>query len=96
MEKIRPETNSFDGSILGKLKMKGMILKQMPRFIDESRAPDDLNLKELILSVFIKGTRESLAQQVSISRNNAFPGSIQYRLREDGEVGFITLCQTAE
>jgi hypothetical protein len=62
MEKIRQEIDCFDGSMLGKLKMKGMILRQMPRFIDESMAPDDLNLKELILSVFIKGTRESLAE----------------------------------
>lgn len=62
MEKIRQEIDCFDGSMLGKLKMNGMILKHMPRFVDELRAPDNFNLKELILSVFINGTRESLAE----------------------------------
>ena len=62
MEMIIQETNCFDGSMLGKLKMNEMILRQMPKFVDELRAPDNFNLKELIWSVFIKGTRESLAE----------------------------------
>jgi uncharacterized radical SAM superfamily Fe-S cluster-containing enzyme len=62
LEKIRRELNCFDRSMLGKLKMKGIILKELPKFIDETRAPDDLNLTELILSVFIKGTRDSLVE----------------------------------
>ena len=62
MEMIIQETNCFDGSMLGKLKMNEMILRQMPKFVDELRAPDNFNLKELIWSVFIKGTRKSLAE----------------------------------
>lgn len=62
MESIRENANNFDGSLLGKLKMEGTILKQLPGFIDVSKTPDDLDLKELILDVFIKGTRESLAK----------------------------------
>jgi len=60
MECIREEVKGFDGSTIGKLKMNGMMLKEIPKFIDESMVPDGLNLKELILSVFTKGTRESL------------------------------------
>jgi uncharacterized radical SAM superfamily Fe-S cluster-containing enzyme len=62
LEKIRKEVESFDGSGLGKLKMKGMILKEMPKFIDESRAPRDLNITRMLLTVFKSGTRESLTE----------------------------------
>ena len=60
LEKINLEVNCFDGSMLGKLKMKGRILKEVPKFIDESMLPGDLNLKELMLRVFTKGSLESL------------------------------------
>jgi len=62
MEKIRQEINCFDGSMLGRLKMGMMMSKELPNFIDESSAPDGLNLKELILSILHKGTSESLAE----------------------------------
>jgi uncharacterized radical SAM superfamily Fe-S cluster-containing enzyme len=62
MESIRENADNFDGSLIGKLKMEGTIFKQLSGFIDASKTPDDLNLKELIMNVFIKGTRESLAK----------------------------------
>jgi uncharacterized radical SAM superfamily Fe-S cluster-containing enzyme len=62
LEKINKEVKSFDGSSLGKLKMKGMILKDLPKFIDETQVPRDLNITKLLLSVFVNGTRESLIE----------------------------------
>ncbi|MFB3764025.1 MAG: tetraether lipid synthase Tes [Methanotrichaceae archaeon] len=60
LEDLKQEVTGFNGSMLGKLKMKARIIKEVPRFIDESMLPGDLNLKEMILSVFIKGSWESL------------------------------------
>jgi len=60
LEKIRVVAESFDGSRLGKLKMKGMILKELPGFVDESRAPDGMNVTRMLIGVFKNGTRESL------------------------------------
>jgi len=51
-----------DGSSLGKLKMRGMILKEVPKFVDKPKAPDGLNITKLILSVLWNGTRESLIE----------------------------------
>ncbi len=62
LEWIEQEVDRFDGSKLARLKMKGMVLKELPKFIDESKVPDSLELKELILGVFRSGTRESLAE----------------------------------
>lgn len=62
LEKIRKEVGGFDGSSIGKLKMKGMILKDLPKFIDETRVPRDLNITRTLLSVFVNGTRESLTE----------------------------------
>jgi uncharacterized radical SAM superfamily Fe-S cluster-containing enzyme len=62
IERIKREVESFDGSSLGKLKMKGMILKELPKFIDEAKAPQDLKVAKLLISVFRNGTRESLTE----------------------------------
>jgi 7,8-dihydro-6-hydroxymethylpterin dimethyltransferase len=42
--------------------MNGMILKDLPKFIDAQRAPSELNLTGLILNIFRMGTRESLIE----------------------------------
>jgi uncharacterized radical SAM superfamily Fe-S cluster-containing enzyme len=60
LEKIKEELQSFNGSLLSKLLMKGMILKEVPRFIHESRSSHGLDLAGLLLKVFKNGTRESL------------------------------------
>jgi uncharacterized radical SAM superfamily Fe-S cluster-containing enzyme len=60
LEKIKDEVQSFNGSLLSKLKMKGMILKEVPKFIHEARSPYGLDLSGLLLRVFKNGTRESL------------------------------------
>jgi uncharacterized radical SAM superfamily Fe-S cluster-containing enzyme len=60
LEKIREELQSYNGSFLSKLMMKGMILKEVPRFLHESRSPQGLDLPGLLLRIFKNGTRESL------------------------------------
>ena len=62
LEKIKEEVQSFNGSWLGRLRMKGMILKELPKFIDKSRTPEGMNLTGLLMNVFKNGTRESLIE----------------------------------
>ena len=52
-----------------KLKMNGRILRKIPRFIDDSQIPEGLELKKMILNVFLKGSRESL---VDFHMNSGF------------------------
>ncbi len=65
MESIQKEVDAFDssnGSSLSRLKMNGMILKELPRFVDESQAPKGLNVARSLISVFRSGTKESLTE----------------------------------
>jgi uncharacterized radical SAM superfamily Fe-S cluster-containing enzyme len=61
-ELIKSEAENYDGTLLGQLKLKGRMLRELPKFVDESRAPDDLNLTRMLLGVFRNGTRESLKE----------------------------------
>lgn len=63
MERIAKESeNFFSGSGLSKLKKHGAILKDLSRFADEAKAPRDLNVPKMLLSVFWNGTRQSLRE----------------------------------
>ncbi len=64
MERIALEVDSFNKSrsSLSKLKMKGKILREIPKFVDESRVPGDLNVTRMLLKVFTSGTRESVRE----------------------------------
>lgn len=68
MEMIALEVESLNGSANGsissiaKLKMKGKILREIPRFVDESKVPGDLNVTRMLLRVFTSGTRESVRE----------------------------------
>lgn len=62
MEKVKAEAESCDGSSIGTLKLKGRILRDLARFVDEARMPVDLNVTRLLLRVFRNGTRESLQE----------------------------------
>ena len=62
MEAIKEEVQGFNGSRLGWLRMNGMILKDLPKFIDAQKAPGELNLTGLLLNIFKNGTRESLME----------------------------------
>jgi hypothetical protein len=61
-ERIKSEAENYDGTRLGQLKLKGRMLRELPKFVDESRAPDSLNLTRMLLGVFRNGTRESLKE----------------------------------
>jgi hypothetical protein len=61
-ERIKSEAENYDGTRLGQLKLKGRMLRELPKFVDESRAPDGLNLTRMLLGVFRNGTRESLKE----------------------------------
>ena len=62
MEAIKEEVQGFNGSRLSWLRMNGMILKDLPKFIDAQKAPGELNLTGLLLNIFKNGTRESLME----------------------------------
>jgi uncharacterized radical SAM superfamily Fe-S cluster-containing enzyme len=61
-ERINEAVANFDGSNLGRIKMNGKILKELPKLIDENGAPDGLNITRLLLDVIKNGTRESLSK----------------------------------
>ena len=48
-ELIKNEAENYDGTLLGQLKLKERMLRELPKFVDESRAPDDLNLTRMHL-----------------------------------------------
>jgi len=62
MERIKEIVQDYDGSKLGWIRMNSIILKELPKFIDEPRTSESLNITGLLLSVFRKGTWESLAE----------------------------------
>lgn len=76
MEKIKKEVENFNGSGLGRLKMNGMILKELPKFVDEARIPGDLNITRMLLSVFRNGTRESL---IEFHSKTLFVGAMHFQ-----------------
>lgn len=61
LETIKREVENYDGSGLGKLRMNGVILKDLHKFVDETKVPRDLNIARLLLGVLRSGTHESLA-----------------------------------
>ena len=76
MERIKEGVQDYDGSKLGRLRMNGMILKELPKFINESRMSGSLNLTGLLLSVFRNGTWESLAE---FHNNSLFLGIMHFQ-----------------
>lgn len=64
MERIALEVESFNSSRSGiaKLKMKGKILREIPKFVDEAKVPGGLNVTRMLLKVLSSGTRESVRE----------------------------------
>ena len=56
--------------------MKGMILKELPKFIDESKTPDGLVFTRLFLSILKSGTREALTE---FHNNTLFLGTMFFQ-----------------
>jgi uncharacterized radical SAM superfamily Fe-S cluster-containing enzyme len=76
LEKIKEEVERFDGSRLSRLWMKGMILKELPRFIDGSKTPDGLAFSRLFLNILKNGTREALTE---FHNNTLFIGTMFFQ-----------------
>lgn len=62
IDKIREYIQDFDGSSLGRLKIKGLILKDIPNLVDKKQAPQDLKVLKVLLRVFTNGTNEALTE----------------------------------
>lgn len=76
MEKVAERVQGFDRTLQGSLKVKGMILKDLPRFVDRAKAPWNLSIIKLLLSVFLNGTRESL---IEFHNNALFIGAMHFQ-----------------
>ncbi len=76
MERIKLEVENFNGSSFGKIKMNGMIIKELPKFIDESLAPKELNITRMLIRVFRSGTRESLRE---FHKKTLFVGTMHFQ-----------------
>ncbi len=76
LEKIQEEVKKFDGSRLGRLWMKSMILRELPKFIDRSKTPEGLAFTRLFLNVLKNGTHEALAE---FHNNTLFIGTMFFQ-----------------
>jgi hypothetical protein len=61
-ELISDVAANFYGSNLERLRMYSKVNKELPRFIDNSRTPYDLNITRMLRSILKNGTRESLRE----------------------------------
>jgi len=76
MERIKTEVENFNGSSFSKLRMSGMILKELPKFVDEDLAPSDINITKMLISVFRNGTRDSLRE---FHKKTLFVGTMHFQ-----------------
>lgn len=76
LEKIKEEIQSFNGSMLSRLWIKSMILKELPKFIDKSKTPDGLAFTNLFLNILKNGTREAL---IEFHNNTLFLGTMFFQ-----------------
>ena len=76
MERINSEAENLDGSRLGDLWSKGMLVRDLPKFVDDAQAPDDLNVVRILLGVLRNGTRESIKE---FHRKTLFLGAMHFQ-----------------
>ncbi|VVB71787.1 7,8-dihydro-6-hydroxymethylpterin dimethyltransferase [uncultured archaeon] len=76
MELIDCVAESYDGSRLGVLKLKGKMLRELPKFVDESIAPGGLNVTRMLLAVFRSGTRDSIRE---FHKRTLFLGAMHFQ-----------------
>jgi uncharacterized radical SAM superfamily Fe-S cluster-containing enzyme len=77
LESIRKEVGDFNGeSRLGKLKLNGRILKDLPRFVDSDHAPKDLNVTRMLLDVFKSGSKKPMR---AFHDNSLFIGVMHFQ-----------------
>jgi uncharacterized radical SAM superfamily Fe-S cluster-containing enzyme len=89
MERIAEEAESFVGSGLSKLKKRGAILKELSRFADEAKAPRDLNVTKMLLSVFWNGTRQSIRE---FHNKSLFLGAMHFQDRYNMDLERLQRC----
>lgn len=76
MERLRELADNYNNSGIERLKMQGSLLKDLPKFIDESRAPQDLQITKLLLKVLRTGTFDSLRE---FHAKNLFIGIMHFQ-----------------
>jgi uncharacterized radical SAM superfamily Fe-S cluster-containing enzyme len=76
MEIITQEIECMEGSPLSRLMMRGRLLRELPRLIDEAAAPPDLQISRLLLKLLKSGTRESVS---AIHKRALFIGSMHFQ-----------------
>lgn len=62
LEKIEEAAGELNGSTISRLKVHGILLKELSGFIDEANAPQELNVTRLLISVLKNGTKDSLRE----------------------------------
>ncbi len=76
LERIRIEVENYNGSSFSRLKMNGMIIKELPKFVDDGLAPKDLNVTRMLISVLRNGTRDSLRE---FHKKTLFIGTMHFQ-----------------
>ncbi|NYT02036.1 MAG: radical SAM protein [Methanosarcinales archaeon] len=62
LRQIRQEVTEFKGSSLSRIRMQAMLLKELPRFIEDDQSPDDLKPARMLMKVLRDGTKDSLRE----------------------------------
>ena len=89
LERIAEEAENFDGSSLSKLKKRGAMLKELSGFVDEAKAPRNLNVTKMLLSVFWNGTRQSLRD---FHDKSLFLGAMHFQDRYNMDLERLRRC----
>ncbi len=89
LEQIGEQAEKFDDSSLGKLKMRGNILKEISKFADDAKAPRDLNMTKMLLSVFWNGTRQSLRE---FHNRSLFLGAMHFQDQYNMDLERLQRC----
>jgi uncharacterized radical SAM superfamily Fe-S cluster-containing enzyme len=89
LERIGEEVEKFDDSALGKMMMRGNILREISKFADNAKAPRDLNVAKMLLSVFWNGTRQSLKE---FHNRSLFLGAMHFQDQYNMDLERLQRC----
>ncbi|MFB6217466.1 MAG: tetraether lipid synthase Tes, partial [Candidatus Aenigmatarchaeota archaeon] len=67
---------SDKGGFLKKIRISASLLRNLNKFIDQEKAPDDVNLRRILLSAFVKGDYGSLGK---FHYNSLYIGSMWFQ-----------------
>ncbi len=88
-ELLNNEVEHFDGTSVSRLKMRSRIVSELPRLIDESGAPEDLNIVRMLLKVLKNGTRDSLRE---IHKRALFLGTMHFQDLYNADLERLQRC----